>query len=139
MSTFARVVAFLLGLAIAACAFLPWTPGATGIGVPLGSLITPGTSADGITWVGSIGLPIIVAGVLVALGAIGNARSLVIIGGLAAVAIPTAWILVNAISSGAAAVPVSQIRIGAYGAAIAGFMTLILAAVAVDTRVPSVR
>ena len=139
MSSFARAVAFLLGLAIAACAFLPWTPGSTGVGVPLGSLITPGTSSDGITWVVSIGLPIVVAGIVVVLGSVLNARSLVIIGGLVAVAVPTAWILVNAISGGSTALPVSQIRIGAYGAAIAGFMTLILAAVAIDTRVPSAR
>ena len=35
--------------------------------------------------------------------------------------------------------PCTQVQIGAYGAAIGGFMTLILAAVAVDTRVPTVR
>ena len=80
-----------------------------------------------------------VAGALVVLGAVANGRALVVIGGLVAVAVPTAWIVVNAISTGPAAVPLSQIKIGAYGAAIAGFMTLILAAVAVDTRVPSVR
>ena len=62
-----------------------------------------------------------------------------VVGGLAAVAFPTAWILVNAISSGPGSIAVTQVRIGAYGAAIGGFMTLILAAVAVDTRVPTVR
>ena len=139
MSTFARAVAILLGLAIAACAFLPWTPSSIGLEVPLTSLLSPGSAVDSVGWVTSLGLPIIVAGALVVLGAVANSRGLIIVGGLAAVAFPTAWILVNAISNGAGAVPISQIRIGAYGAAIGGFMTLILAAVAVDTRVPSVR
>jgi hypothetical protein len=139
MSSFARAVAFLLGLAIGACAFLPWTPLFTGIEVPLSSLLDPSRSAAGAPILTSMGLPVIVAGALVALSALVNSRALLIVGGLAAVAFPTAWILVNAISSGAGAVSVSQIQIGAYGAAIAGFMALILAAVAVDTRVPSVR
>jgi hypothetical protein len=139
MSSFARAVAFLLGLAIGACAFLPWTPSSTGLQVPLSSLLSPGSSAEGATWAISLGMTVLVSGALVVLGAIGNSRSLVIVGGLAAVAFPTAWILVNAISSGPGSIAISQIKIGAYGAAIGGFMTLILAAVALDTRVPSVR
>ena len=139
MSSFARAVAFLLGLAIGACAFLPWTPTSSGIEVPLGSLLSPSTSREGVGVVTSIGLPVLVAGALVVLAAIANSRVLLIAGGLVAVAFPTAWILVNAISTDAGAVAVSQIKIGAYGAAIAGFMALILAAVAVDTRVPTLR
>ncbi len=139
MSSFARGVAFLLGLAIVGCAFLPWTSGSTAMGVPLHGLLSPGERTDAFTWVASLGLPVLVAGALVVLGSVGNGRTLVIVGGLAAVALPTAWILVNAISRGGAAVPISQIQIGAYGCAIAGFMTLILAAIAIDTRVPSVR
>lgn len=139
MSTFARIVAFLLGLAIGACAFLPWTPSSQGLEVPLRSLLSPGTPGDGVVWYISLGMAVLVAGGLVALGAITNSRPLVIVGGLAAVAFPTAWILVNAISSGPGTIAVTQVKIGAYGAAIGGFMTLILAAVAVDTRVPTVR
>ena len=108
-------------------------------GTPAAARTTPGSIGHAFTWVASLGLPVLVAGALVVLGSVGNGRTLVIVGGLAAVALPTAWILVNAISRGGAAVPISQIQIGAYGCAIAGFMTLILAAIAIDTRVPSVR
>lgn len=139
MSTFARVVAFLLGLAIAGCAWLPWTPTFLGLDVPLSTLLSPGSPADGVSWALTLGMAVLVSGGLVALGAIANSRALVVIGGLGAVAFPTAWILVNAISSGPGTIAITQVKIGAYGAAIGGFMTLILAAVAVDTRVPSVR
>lgn len=139
MTSFARVIAGLLALAIGACAFLPWTPGGTALEIPLRSLLGPGTGSGAVSWALSLALPVVVSAGIVLVGAVGNSRTLVIIGGLAAVAIPTAWILVNAISSSDSAVAIRQIQIGAYGAAIAGFMVLILAAVAVDTRVPSVR
>jgi hypothetical protein len=139
VSSFARVVAALLALAVGACAFLPWTPGATGIELPLGSLLSPGERAVSGPTAVSVGGLVVVAALLVLVGAVANGRALVIVGGLVAVAVPTAWILVNAISTSRGAVPVSVIKIGAYGAAIAGLMTLILAAVAVDTRHPSLR
>jgi hypothetical protein len=138
MTSFARAVAALLAFAVAACAFLPWAGAGTAPHIAVSTIWSPGPS-EGVALTGSIALPVLVAAVVVLLGALGNARTLVIVGGLGAVAIPTAWILANAISGSTAAVAISQIKIGAYGTAIAGLMILILAAVAVDARAPSVR
>lgn len=138
MTTFARLVSLLLGLAVAACAFLPWVVSVNAWHLHLRSLVSPGKN-DGVVIATSIGLAVTVAAGLVVLGALLNSRTLVIIGGLLSVAIPAIWILSNAISGPDGGVPLAQIQFGAYGAAVAGFMTLILAAVATDTRVPTAR
>ena len=138
MTTFSRLVAALLGLAVAASAWLPWTRAADAWHLHLRSLLSPGTTTA-VSWSTSIGLALSVAAAVIVLGALFNSRTLVIVGGLLSVAFPTIWILSNAISSGSGGIPMTQIQVGAYGAAVLGFMTLILAAVARDTRVPTAR
>ena len=138
MTTFARLVSLLLGLAVAACAFLPWVLSVNAWHLHVRSLVSPGRN-DGVVIATSIGLAVTIAAAVVVVGAVLNSRTLVIIGGLVSVAIPAIWILSNAISGGNGGVPMTQVQFGAYGAAVAGFMTLILAAVATDTRVPTAR
>ena len=138
MTTFARLVSVLLGLAVAACAWLPWVVSTNAWHLHVRSLLSPGQN-DGVVLATSLGLALTVAAGLVVLGALLNSRTLVIIGGLLSVAIPAIWILSNAISGSKGGIPLAQIQFGAYGAAVAGFMTLILAAVATDTRVPTTR
>jgi hypothetical protein len=138
MTSFARFVAVLLAVVVAACAFLPWVGASTAAQLHVKSLIA--TNETSLTTFGlSLAVPVMVSAGIVVVGALVNSRVLVIIGGLCAVAVPTAWILVNALTSGPASVALSQVRAGAYAAAIAGFMILILAAVAVDIRDPSAR
>jgi hypothetical protein len=139
MSSLARLVATLLALAVGACAFLPWTPNRSGMQIPLGTLLNPGDRDSASSWVASVGFVLLVGAGLTLLGVIANSRPFVIAGGLVTIAIPTTWILVNVISRNDGAVPVSLIQFGVYGAAIGGFMILILAAVAVDVRTPTVR
>ncbi len=137
MKSFARVVAALLALAVAGCQFLPWANGVQGTDVPWKSILSPGTvGATG--WITSMGLPITVAAGVALLGALSGARALVVIGGLLSVAVPTAWILINALD-GAKGVPLAAIGFGAYGAALAGFLLLVLAAVAADSRQQNLR
>jgi hypothetical protein len=138
MTGLARLVAALIGLAVAACAFLPWVNERTAWALHVRSLFDVGNN-EGVTPVRSVGAALCVAALLVLLGALFNARSLVIIGGLLAVALPSIWIFGNAVSHGAGAVSLTRIQIGAYGAAVGGFMALILAAVATDTSVPTTR
>jgi len=138
MTTFARLIAFLLGLAVAACPWLPWIRSVDGWHLHLRTMLSPGTTFD-VSWNTSLGLAVTVAAVVIVLGSLLDSRMLVIVGGLLAVAFPTIWILSNAISTGSGGVPMTQIRIGAYGAAALGFMTLILAAVARDSRTPTAR
>jgi hypothetical protein len=138
MTTFSRLIAFLLGLAVAACAWLPWMRAIDGWHVALATMLHPGKN-DGAAWNTSLGVAVVVAAVVIVLGSVFNSRTLVIVGGLLAVAFPTIWILSNAISTGSGGVPMTQIQFGAYGAAVLGFLTLILAAVARDTRTPTAR
>ena len=138
MTTFARLIAALLGLAVAACAWLPWTRVGDAWHLHARTLVSPGSSS-GVGYASSIGLLISVAAAVVVLGALLNSRTLVIIGGLMTVAFPTIWILSNAVSNRDGGIPMAQIQFGAYGAAVLGFMILILAAVARDTRVPTAR
>jgi hypothetical protein len=138
MTTFSRLIAALLGLAVAACAWLPWTRAADSWHLQLRSLLDPGSNSGG-GYLTSIGLVVSVAGAVILLGALVNSRTLVITGGLLSVAFPTIWILSNAVSGASGGIPMTQIQFGAYGAAVLGFMTLILAAVARDTRVPTAR
>ncbi len=138
MSTFSRLLALLIGLAVAGCAFLPWVGGLSAWNLHLRSLLSAGDNL-GVGVATSVGLAVCVAAGLIAAGCLLNSRAILIVGGLAAVAVPTIWILVNAISRSTTAVPLSRIEIGAYGAAIGGFMILILSAVALDTRTPTLR
>jgi fucose permease len=138
MTTFSRLIAFLLGLAVAACAWLPWVRSVDGWHLHLRTLLSPGKN-EAVTWVASLGLAVTIAAVVILLGSVLNSRTLVIIGGLLSVAFPTIWILSNAISQSSGGVAMTQIQFGAYGAAVLGFMTLILAAVARDTRIPTTR
>ncbi|MFC6238232.1 hypothetical protein [Longivirga aurantiaca] len=137
MKSLARVVALLLALVVAGCQFLPWVGDVTGIDIPWRSVLSPGeVGATG--WLASMGLPLTIAAGVALLGALTNLRALVVIGALLAVAVPSAWILVNALDS-TGGVPLSAIRIGAYGAAITGFLLLLVAAVAADVRRQTVR
>jgi fucose permease len=138
VTTFSRFIATLLGLAVAACAWLPWTRSVDAWHLHLLSLVSPGTN-EAVTLASSIGIAVCVSAAVIVLGAVFNSRTLVIIGGLLSVAFPTIWILSNAISPHDGGIPMTQIQFGAYGAAVLGFMTLILAAVARDTRVPTAR
>lgn len=138
MSTFARAVAALIGVAVAACAFLPWVGDATAWSLHLRSMFSIGQGEGATPWT-SVGTAVVAAGVLILLGAILNGRMLLIVGALLAVAIPCIWIFGNAVSSVPGAIPIARVQIGAFGAAIGGFMALILAAVARDTSTPSVR
>lgn len=137
MKSLARVVALLLALAIAGTQFLPWVGNLAAVDIPWRSVLSPGTAtADG--WIASLGLPItVVAGVAV-LGALANTRALVVIGGLLAVAVPMAWIVINALDQ-TGGVPMSTIRFGAYAAVGLGFVLLVLAAVAADAREQNLR
>ena len=138
MSAFARIVATLIGLAVAACAFLPWFNGRSAWYLHLRSMFSVGNN-DGVSPAVSIGAAVCFSALLILLGALFNARALVIVGGLLAVAFPAIWIFGNAVTSAPVGIPLSRIQIGAYGAAVGGFMTLILAAVAHDTNVPTTR
>ena len=138
MTTFSRLLAALLGLAVAATAWLPWTRVSDAWHLHLRSMLSPGYSS-GVAWTTSIGLAVSVAAAVIVMGSLFNSRTLVIVGSLMSVAFPTIWILSNAISGGNGGIPMTQIQFGAYGAAVLGFMTLILAAVARDTRVPTAR
>ena len=138
MTTPARLIASLLGLAVAACTFLPWVADLGAWHLHVRTLLTPGSNL-GVSSVASIGLVVAVAGALVLLGALANSRVPLILGGLVAVGVPAIWILSNAVSHASKAIVVSQIQVGAYGAAALGLMTLILAAVATDGRAPSTR
>ncbi len=139
MSAFARAVAALIGLALIACAFLPWVGGSiTAFDLHIRSLFRIG-EAEGATLGTSIGTAVVVAGLLIVFGAILNARMAVIVGALLAVAVPAVWIFGNAVSSSPVAVPIARVQIGAFATAVGGFMALILAAVARDTSTPTLR
>jgi hypothetical protein len=139
MSGFARAVAALIGLATIACAFLPWAGSSiTAWNLHIRSLFRIGEGA-GATTITSLGTAVVAAGLLVVLGALLNARMMVIVGALLAIAVPAVWIFSNAVSSSPGAVPVARVQIGAFAAAVCGFLALILAAVARDTSTPTLR
>jgi hypothetical protein len=138
MTTFSRLIALLLGIGVAVSSWLPWVRSLDAWHLHLRTLLSPGSN-DAVTVATSLGLAVTIAAALIVLGSLVNSRTLVIVGGLLSVAFPTIWILSNAISTGSGGAPMTQIQFGAYGAAVLGFMTLILAAVARDTRVPTAR
>jgi hypothetical protein len=137
MKSLARVIALLLAAALGGSQFLPWVGDRAAVDIPWRSVLSPGTvAADG--WIASLGLPITIVAALAAIGAIANSRALVVIGGLLAVAVPMAWIVINAIDD-KGGVPLSAIRYGAYTAVVCGFLLLLLAAVAADAREQNLR
>jgi len=137
MTTLARLIAFLLALAVVGCSFLPWVGSTNAWDLALRSVVSP-SHTTGSAAVTSIGFGLAIAAALLLLGALLNSRTLVILGGLVTVGLPATWILSNAIS-GTNGVPLSRIQVGAYGEVVLGFVALTLAAVASDTRVPTTR
>jgi hypothetical protein len=137
MTTLSRLVALLIGVAIGACQFLPWSGSATAMQIPLRSLVSPGQPIT-TSWIASMAVPLTVASLLAVLGALWASRTLLVIAGLTAIAFPSAWILVNVLSD-EAGLDIAAVGMGAYGAAVAGFLLLVLAAVASDTKAPSLR
>jgi hypothetical protein len=134
----ARLVAALLALVIAACSFLPWAGDRNAWHIALRSLTSAGLTSDS-SPSSSIGLVVVVAAALVLLGDLVNRAAVVMVAALVTVAVPVVWIAVNALDRASAGLPMSAIRIGAYGCAAAGLMTLVLAAASVDHRGPAVR
>ena len=137
MTTLARLIAFLLSLAVVACSVLPWVGTANAWDLTLRSLVSPGRST-GSSILTSIGFGLAVSATVVLLGSLLNSRALIILGGLITVALPSIWILSNAVAR-STGIPMSQIQIGAYGSVVMGFVVLVLAAVATDNRLPTVR
>ncbi|MGE0818081.1 MAG: hypothetical protein AB7O74_05400 [Candidatus Nanopelagicales bacterium] len=137
MKSMARLVALLLAAALAGCQFLPWVGERAAVDIPWRSVLSPSSvAADG--WIASLGLPLTVVAGIAAVGAIANTRALVVIGGLLGVAVPMAWIVINALDT-TGGVPLTAIRFGAYGAAVIGFMLLLVAALAQDAREQNLR
>ena len=135
MRTFPRLVTVLFARALFGCTFLLWIGNLTAREVPFGSLISPGSPApDG--WITSMAVPLTAAAVLILIGAIANGRALIVIGGLAGIGFPAAWLLVNVIGED---LPMGTVGAGLYGALVVGLLTLLIAAVAVDARAPAVR
>lgn len=137
MSSLSRLVALLIGLAIGACQFLPWAGSATAMHIPIGTLVSPERITTP-SWYLSLAVPLTIASALAVLGALFASRALIVLAGLGAIAFPLAWILVNVLTE-SAGLDIGGIGMGAYGAALGGFLLLVLAAVATDTRAPSVR
>jgi hypothetical protein len=124
----------LLAAALGACAFLPWFGDVAAVRIPLGSLLDASANSGGQA-VSSVGLLILIAAVILVLSAIASSRVLLIGGALLGFGVSAAWILVRLIDG----LGVVRIGAGAYGAVLCCLMALILAAVATDTRVPTVR
>jgi hypothetical protein len=137
MKSMARILVLLLAAALGGSQFLPWVGDRAAIDIPWRSVLSPGTVvADG--WIASLGLPITVLAVLAAIGAVVNSRAVVVIAGLLAVAVPFAWVMINALDS-KGGVPISAIRYGTYVAAGCGFLMLLVAAIASDAREQNLR
>jgi hypothetical protein len=134
MTALSRVLVLLIAAALGACAFLPWFADVTALRLPLGSLLDPAANSGGQA-VTSIGAVVLVAAVIVLFAAIASSRVMLIVGALLALLVSATWILVRVLEG----VAVARIGPGAYGAVVCALMALILAAVATDTRVPTVR
>jgi hypothetical protein len=135
MRTFPRLVILLLAVALFGTTFLPWIGQLTSREVAFGSLVSPGSEAPD-RWVASMAVSITAAALLMLLGAIVNSRVLIVIGGLAAVGFPAAWLLVAMLGGD---VVMTSVGAGLYGALAIGLVALVLSAAAVDVRAPSVR
>ena len=95
MTSLARWTALLLGAVLVACSWLPWAGASKALTIPFKTLWDPGylvlTQPSYLT---TLALALWLAGALVVVGALVDARSLVVIGALAAVAIHRGiWIL----------------------------------------------
>ena len=134
MTGLARGLVLLIALALGACAFLPWFGDVTAMNLPIGSLLDPLANSGGQA-VTSVGALVLVAAVIILAAAIAAARVLLIAGALFGLLVSATWILVRVLEG----VAVARIGPGAYGAVVCALMALILAAVATDTRVPTVR
>lgn len=140
MTTLARIVAILIGAALAGCAWLSWAGSNTALAISFKTLWEPGSSSDLVpAWYGTLALLVWVAGALIALGGVLGSRAILIVGALIGAATAVTWVLANAASSSAYAVAVPNIKLGAYAAIVLGLVALLLAAIARDTAVPTVR
>jgi hypothetical protein len=138
MSGFARSVTALIALAVVGCAFLPWADDVSAWHLHLRSLFSIAKN-EGVTPTSSIGASVCAGALFMLLGALLDSRILVVVGGLLVIAVPCVWMFGNAVSHLPGAIPLTRVQIGAFGATVGGFMALILAAVAVDARVPTTR
>jgi hypothetical protein len=137
MTGLARSVAVLLALAVGACTFLPWALDRNAWALALSSLTSPGVHLTS-SPISSMGTAVAASAVLVLLAALVNSRALLIIGALVVIAVPVIWILVNAVDS-AKGVHLANVQVGAYSTVVAGFIALVLAALATDASTPHVR
>ena len=133
MTATARAITLLLAVAMGVCAFLPWFGDTAATRIPLGSLLDASANS-GATTVSSVGLLVLVSAVLLVFAAIAASRVLLIAGALFGLGVGASWILVRLIDG----IGVARIGPGAYGAVAVALMALVLAAVAADTRAPSV-
>ncbi|MCA0329574.1 MAG: hypothetical protein LCI03_06660 [Actinobacteria bacterium] len=137
MRTFSRFIAFVLALALFGTTYLHWVGNVSVHQIAFGTLVSPGTTAPG-SWLASLAIGITAAAVLILLASLFGSRMLLVIGGLIAVGLPTAWLLVNILGKGGK-VLVSTVGPGAWGAIAIGVVALLIAAVAADPKDPHVR
>jgi len=137
MTGLARSVAVLLALAVGACTLLPWALDHNAWQLALSSLTSAGVHLTSST-ISSLGTAVSASAVLVLLAALVNSRALLIVGALLVIAIPVLWILLNAVDS-AKGVHLANVQVGAYSTVVAGFIALVLAALATDSSTPHVR
>jgi hypothetical protein len=137
MTGLARSVAVLLAIAVGACTLLPWALDHNAWSLALTSLTSAGVHLTS-SAVSSLGTAVTASAVLVLLAALVNSRALLIVGALAVIAVPVIWILINAIDS-AHGVHLAAVQVGAYSTVVAGFIALVLAALATDASTPHVR
>jgi len=137
MRTFSRFIAFVLALALFGTTYLPWVGTVTVQQLAFATLVSPGTTAPG-SWFASLAVGITAAAILILLASLFGSRMLLVIGGLLAVGLPTAWLLVNILGEGGK-VLVSSVGAGAWGAIGVGLIALLISAVAADPKDPHVR
>lgn len=137
MTGLARSVVVLLALAVGGCTFLPWAIDHNAWALSLSSLTSAGIHLSS-SAVSTLGAAVTATAVIVLLAGLVNSRALLIIGALAVIALPVIWILVNAINS-AHGIHLANIQVGAYATVVAGFIALVLAALASDASTPHVR
>jgi hypothetical protein len=137
MRTFSRVIAFLLAIALVGCTYLPWVGTVSVHQIAFSTLISPGNARPG-TWWTSLAIGLLGAALLMLLASLFGSRMLLVIGGLLAVGLPTAWLLVNILTD-RGEVLVSNVRAGAWGSIAVGLIALLVSAVAADVKDPHVR
>jgi hypothetical protein len=140
MTSLARTMAILIGAALAACAWLSWAGSASALAIPLKTLWDPGQNlVDTPAWYSTLAFAVWLAGALIVLAGVSGSRATLIVGALIAAATAVTWVLANAASTSAAAVTVSNIKVGAYAAIALGLIGLLVAALAKDTATPRLR